>query len=85
MNKRVIKMKKLYMFILIFLIYGALPGCKKSPVDAVEPEIIPYSGKIAFISDRDGNGEIYIMNIDGSNKINLTRNEGEDYAPVFQP
>ncbi|PKO14468.1 MAG: hypothetical protein CVU39_14535 [Chloroflexi bacterium HGW-Chloroflexi-10] len=31
--------------------------------------------KIAFISNRDGNEEIYVMNIDGSDQTRLTKNE----------
>ena len=29
-------------------------------------------GKIAFFSDRDGNREIYLMDADGSNPVNLS-------------
>ena len=32
------------------------------------------NGKIAFISNRDGNAEIYVMEPDGSNQTNLTNN-----------
>jgi TolB protein len=39
--------------------------------------------KIAFVSYRDGNGEIYVMNIDGSNQKNLTNNEHRDFYPCF--
>lgn len=35
---------------------------------------VPRNAQIAFVSDRDGNGEIYIMNADG----NLTRHLGDD-------
>ena len=31
-------------------------------------------GKIAFVSDRDGKGEIYVMNLDENNPIQLTNN-----------
>jgi Tol biopolymer transport system component len=49
------------------------------------PVFSPDGSKIAFLSDRDGNWEIYIMNTDGSDQINLTNNEGSDIDPVFQP
>jgi len=42
-------------------------------------------GKIAFMSDRDGNYEIYIMNIDGSEQIRLTNNPANDRNPSFSP
>ena len=34
----------------------------------------PTGDQIAFGSDRDGNGEIYVMNADGSGVVNLTNN-----------
>ena len=41
--------------------------------------------KIAFISDRDGNFEIYVMDADGSNPTNLTNNPGRDSFPAWSP
>jgi TolB protein len=43
------------------------------------------SGKIAFQSDRDGDWEIYIMNADGSNLVQLTHNTFADEYPVWSP
>lgn len=43
------------------------------------------TGKIAFMSDRDGNPEVYVMNADGSNPINLTNNPGYDTSPAWSP
>ena len=41
-------------------------------------------GKIAFISDREGSGDVWIMNADGSAPVNLT--QGRDCAsPVWSP
>ena len=45
----------------------------------------PDGKKIAFISDRDGNDEIYIMNADGSEQKRLTNNSFIDYPPSFSP
>ncbi|MFZ3385854.1 MAG: hypothetical protein WA120_01590 [Candidatus Hydromicrobium sp.] len=39
--------------------------------------------KIAFNSDRDGNGEIYIMNMDGSGQTRLTNNPADDGGLCF--
>jgi Tol biopolymer transport system component len=40
------------------------------------------NGKIVFETDRDGNSEIYTMNADGTNRVNLTRNaEAQDVTP----
>ena len=41
--------------------------------------------KIAFTSDRDGNREIYSMNEDGSNPVNLSQNPGDDDEPSWSP
>ena len=43
------------------------------------------TGKIAFVSDRDGNLEIYLMNTDGTNQIDLTNNPANDWDPVLSP
>jgi len=41
--------------------------------------------KIVFETDRDGDHEIYVMNADGSNQVNLTNNPALDAAPVWSP
>jgi Tol biopolymer transport system component len=41
--------------------------------------------KIAFISDRDGNFDIYVMNADGSNPTNLTNNSASNGNPIWSP
>ena len=41
--------------------------------------------KIVFVSDRDGNAEIYSCNVDGSNIIRLTNNAGTDDQPAWSP
>ncbi len=50
------------------------------------PWVFSHDGsKIAFVSRRDNNFEIYIMNIDGSGQINLTNNPANDSWPIFLP
>jgi Tol biopolymer transport system component len=41
--------------------------------------------KIVFVSERDGYPEIYLMNSDGSNPINLTNQRGVDREPTWSP
>jgi Tol biopolymer transport system component len=41
--------------------------------------------RIAFVSDRDGNSEIYVMNADGSEVLRLTDKRGQDGWPVWSP
>jgi Tol biopolymer transport system component len=43
------------------------------------------SGRIAFMSERDGNFEIYAMNADGSGQTRLTANAAEDSDPAWSP
>ena len=43
------------------------------------------NGKIAFSSNRDGNGEIYVMNGDGSSPTRLTSNTADEGAPAWSP
>ena len=44
-----------------------------------------YQSMIAFASNRDGNFEIYNMNSDGSEQINLTNNPANDEYPSWSP
>jgi len=43
------------------------------------------NGKIAFVSDRDGNAEIYTMNPDGSDPNRLTFDPRRDFNPAWSP
>lgn len=42
-------------------------------------------GEIAFVSNREGNEDIFLMDADGSNVRNLTNAEGDDSWPVWSP
>ncbi|MCH8226405.1 MAG: PD40 domain-containing protein, partial [Chloroflexi bacterium] len=50
-----------------------------------EPAWSPDGARIAFYSFRDGNGEIYTMNADGSNQTRLTFNDSSDWYPAWSP
>lgn len=43
----------------------------------------PDSGRIAFVSDRDGDQDVYVMNADGTGVRLLTTNQVHDAAPVW--
>ncbi|MBN1223615.1 MAG: Tol-Pal system beta propeller repeat protein TolB [Candidatus Aminicenantes bacterium] len=42
-----------------------------------------FSSKIVFISNRDGNDEIYMMDYDGHNQTRITFNKIKDYMPAW--
>ena len=42
-------------------------------------------GQIAFVSNRDGNDEIYVMNPDGSNQRRLTNTPAAEWHPAWSP
>jgi TolB protein len=44
-----------------------------------------FTSKIAFVSNRDGNDELYMMDYDGANQIRLTFNNVMDYSPAWSP
>ena len=46
---------------------------------------IDAQAQIAFVSDRDRNDEIYVMDDDGKNQRNLTNHPSDDYAPSWSP
>ncbi len=47
--------------------------------------ISPDGKKVAFSTDRDGNYEIYTINIDGSSLKRLTNNNIPDTRPIWSP
>ncbi|MEP5566456.1 MAG: hypothetical protein ABJN62_01355 [Halioglobus sp.] len=47
------------------------------------PKVSPDGTKIAFISNRDGNQEVYTMNVDGSNQARITFSDEDDWGPAW--
>ena len=74
------KQPKLFTAAITFTLLSAmLVGC-----DGTTPPPTSTS-RIAFVSDRDGKVEIYVMDADGSNPINLTNHPADDWGPVWSP
>jgi len=44
-----------------------------------------FTTKICFVSNRDGNDEIYMMDYDGANPTRVTFNKIKDYMPAWSP
>ena len=46
---------------------------------------VNVQARIAFVSHRDGNSEIYVMDINGGNQRNLTNHTDADFMPSWSP
>ena len=44
---------------------------------------IDAQARIAFVSERDGNFEIYVIDANGGNQRNLTKHGGHDRTPAW--
>jgi Tol biopolymer transport system component len=56
-----------------------------SPANDYKPAWSPDGTKIAFVSERDNNPEIYVMKADGTMQTRLTNNAVKDTLPVWSP
>ena len=73
-------MKTMWLLIFVILILLML-NLSVSPIFAKAPT----TPKILFTSSRDGNGEVYMMNPDGSEQVNLTQHPATDQGAVWSP
>jgi TolB protein len=56
------------------------------PASDYQPQWSPDAKRIVFVSSRDdANGEIYVMNDDGSGVTRLTDNVLADHSPDWSP
>jgi tetratricopeptide (TPR) repeat protein len=56
-----------------------------SDLSDTNPEASPDGEKIAFMSRRDGNWEIYVMDLDSGTVKRLTNNGANDGLPIWSP
>jgi Tol biopolymer transport system component len=49
------------------------------------PMSSPDGSKIVFESNRTGSAEIYTMDVDGKNLVQLTHNKASNHSPVWSP
>ena len=52
---------------------GATTNLSRSDGNDFAPAVSPDGSRIAFYSDRDGHADLFVMNADGSDPVNLTR------------
>lgn len=55
------------------------------PADDSDPAWSPDGKKIAFTSDRNGQFDIYVMNLNGTGLARLTTHSALDDLPVWRP
>jgi Tol biopolymer transport system component len=58
---------------------------KPTRLDVQAPAWSPDGRTIVFVSWRDGNGEVYAMDADGSGPRNLTQHPAKDVRPAWSP
>lgn len=64
---------------------GILQNPTKGPNSFFTPVFSPDGTRVAFASNRDGNMELYVMNVDGSNVRRLTNHPAYEIAPAWSP
>src|SRR6266581_195209 len=72
--------------LLALLVYAA--GCDRAAVVPTSFDLVTTDsaqGRIAFVTSRDGNAEIYVMNADGSGVTRVTDNPAIDQNPAWWP
>src|SRR5690606_25335808 len=77
---RIFQLIGVFLLLVSFLAIGAIVDV--SFVDATYPG---YNGKILIQSNRDGNNELYVVEGDGSNPINVTNNSASDISGRWSP
>jgi Tol biopolymer transport system component len=68
--------------IAIILLSPTVPSSAKDPATPTPSEPV---GQIVFSSGRGGNGDIYVVNADGSGLVQLTTDPAEDFDPAWSP
>jgi hypothetical protein len=64
---------------------GTFPQQIAAGSNETNPESSPDGQHVAFMSQRDGNWEIYVVGLDGSGLQRLTRNPANDGLPTWSP
>ena len=72
--------KKLVITIITMLFFVTI-----SAMNVASDDNSSYNGRIVFASNRSGTWDLWMMNIDGTELIQLTTNEGADVSPDISP
>jgi serine/threonine protein kinase len=71
--------------ILVMQADGTQPRQVAAGTAEMNPEAAPNGRQVVFMSQRDGNWEIYTINLDGSGLRRLTQNPANDGLPTWSP
>jgi len=61
------------------------PSPTPTPVPTATATPLPGRQTVAFVSDYEGNDEIYLLALDDGTIVNLTQNPADDKAPAWSP
>ena len=68
---------------------GETANLTRHPAEDWLPAWVPgdegRAGRLAFVSDRDGNMEIYLLDLASGQATNLTQHPANDWVPVWAP
>ena len=64
-----------------------VPPTEAPPPTRTPPPTAPpaHFGRLAFSSNRDGNPEIYLLNLEGGTPVRLTQSNANDWLPDWSP
>ena len=68
-----------------FILFSVLCVCLTGEELRLKNALASNTGRIVFSSFRDGNPEIYVMDVDGRNQENLTNHPAYDHSPDWSP
>jgi tetratricopeptide (TPR) repeat protein len=71
--------------ILVMAADGTNPRQVAAGGNETNPEASPNGRQVAFMSQRDHNWEVYVINLDGTGLRRLTRSPGNDGLPAWSP
>src|SRR5947209_7960012 len=81
---RLLQTLAVIIFVVILFAFGAMSiSAAPSRQTGATPTPIGGTSKIAFVSHRDGNYQIYTMNPDGTEQTNISNNKFNDMQPAW--
>ena len=79
-------MKRILFLLSMVVLAGAVPGAGvRSAAPALERSAANAEGAVIFTSNRDGDGDLYVVNTDGTGLTQLTNEPSDEYDPLPSP